>query len=233
VLGGHAVNYKDRLTIISSNRLFRDLDAYAKDFLASRSVSRTYYKGKCLLSKGATSKTLILIVSGVAKVSLTSAYGREFILALYMDGDVAGLNATANGSASRADLIAEESTLALCIEQDALRALDSDAAFNHSLRKLLLERYAAVTGTAEMLALYSLRERLARQLLIFLKSQPALLKLRPVFLSQEKLAVLTNATRPKVNQHLQVFKAAGAIRIEAGRIQLVNPDILESFAAPV
>ncbi|MBN9671320.1 Crp/Fnr family transcriptional regulator [Roseibium aggregatum] len=227
------MNHEDRLTIISRNRLFRDLDSYAKDFLASRSVSRTYYKGRYLLSKGTTSKTLILIVTGLAKVSLTSAFGREFILAFYMDGDIAGLTATATGFASRADLIAEKPTLALCIEHDALKALDSDAAFNQSLRNLLLERYAAATGTAEMLALCSLRERLARQLLVFLKMQPALLNLTPVFLSQEKLAFLTNATRPKVNQHLQVFKAAGAIRIEAGRIQLVNPDILESFAAPV
>ncbi|TYC48541.1 Crp/Fnr family transcriptional regulator [Rhodobacterales bacterium] len=226
------MHLQDRLAIISGNRLFREMDDYTREFIASRSVSHSYGKGEYLISRGDRQTALVVIVSGVARGSLTSARGREYIFALYTDGDVVELSAVEGETPSPADLVAEVPTLALSIGHETLKMLTGDVSFNHGLCHLLFERYCTLVSKVEMLALYSLRERLARQLLTFQRTQPGLLKRAPAVLSQEKLAFLTNGTRPKVNQHLQVFKAAGAIGIEAGRIRLRDPDILETFASP-
>ncbi len=222
----------DRLRFISQCALFNTLDSTIRDFLASRATSRVFAKGSALASRNARLRGLTLLCSGLVKASITSWGGREFILEICSPGDVLELGSLLSGTNPRADYIAETGVTVLQVPHSAIAALADEPAFLLAARSYLINANVTALRQVELLALRSLRERLALRLLEFFSAPPALLITYPRYFTQERLALLTNATRPKVNGHLQVFKSAGAIHIDAGKIQITNPDRLATFMSP-
>ena len=79
--------------------------------------------------------------------------------------------------------------------------------------------------------MYPLEMRLARLLLRFdlrVQSRPIISSDK---LHQWLLAMMANATRPKVNKQLQQFGTLGAIRLETGAVFITEATILEKIAA--
>ncbi|WP_289036276.1 Crp/Fnr family transcriptional regulator [uncultured Roseibium sp.] len=222
----------ERLEIVSQCSLFCKLDSTVQSFVASRATTRRFKQGTPLLRKGASQSSLMLITAGLVKVSLTSWSGREVILKMCTNRDFVGLGSILEGTVSPADHIAETNATVLQVPNSTLRMILDEAPFNAALHQGMFDAYRQAIETIEVIALYSLRARLARLLLSLFLDDAKLMLFYPTYFTQERLAQLTNATRPKVNGHLQVFKEAGAIRIEAGQIKITSPETLGRFSSP-
>lgn len=163
---------------------------------------------------------VFLIVSGSVHLSLISASGREFVVTIAGRGEVLGELDTSGRSQSALIATTQEPTRLLRIRWDTLRQTGAGAELLRRCNTLLAERLRWLQDIVEDLALYPLDARLARVLarLHARSSSHAVMRLHR--LNQNTLAQMTNATRPKVNQYLQVFQRLGAIELDAGSVRI-------------
>jgi CRP-like cAMP-binding protein len=148
-------------------------------------------------------------------------------------GDILGEIAALDGGARTADAIALTPVTAYSLERSALhRLLSAHASLSTAMVVYLCQRLRDTSEQLEAIALHALEERLARFLLIALGNRQALAGKRiPLELkfSQDELAKLLGATRPKVNAALGVLESAGAIRRTMDRL-LCDPVRLAEIA---
>jgi CRP/FNR family cyclic AMP-dependent transcriptional regulator len=176
--------------------------------VAKAAVSQVWTPDKVLFRRGDASSFLIAMESGHVRISLQTAGGRELVLQHVRGKAVVGEIGLLDGSTRTADATVVTPTVGLVLHKaqyTELMARHPDlgrAAIGH-LCKLL--RYT--TDHIETIALYGLDARLAR----FLLAQSDGGATFALTLNQSEIADLIGASRPKVNQALAAFEAAGAM----------------------
>ena len=201
--------------------------------VAAVTVERRYERGDIIILEGDRGGALYFVRSGLVKVFKSSPGGKEQVLRLIEAGrtfnDVPALDAGPNpasaaalepsivyatGGAELRRLIAERPGVALATVQalaGALRhlvALVEDLSFRHvtaRVAKILIEQDAsAVASGAPGKAVHRL--------------------------TQQEMAAMAGTAREMVGRALKELEATGAIRIQRGRITVVNRERLAMFA---
>lgn len=202
--------------------------------LASSVRLRKFARGQFVFSQGDRGDTLYIIESGEVKITLSSADGKEIMLALLGRGDCFGELAVLDGEPRSADaVVKQDCQLVLLHKNDFQRFLQAHPAASASLLAALSRRLRRTDQLIHDVAFLDIRARLARTLLTLAETnsipQPGGLLLISSRITQSELADMAGATRESINQWLRYYQKQGLVRCERGRITLLNPGGLRIF----
>lgn len=225
--GAGGVRLDERRSELAHAALFQGLTDAVLLEIARQSSARAVAVGSILPLHDVRIPPLYLIVRGSMRLSLVSATGREFVVTIAGRGDVLG-ELTEPSSALIAT--AQEATQLLRIPWSALQRAGAGVELTQRFNAVLAERIQWLLELIEDIALHPLDARLARVLarLHAHSSTHAVMRLHRF--NQNTLAQMANATRPKVNQHLQMFQRLGAIELDAGMVTIRDGAVLARIA---
>ena len=220
----------ERRSELAHAALFQGLSDAVLLEIARRSSPRALAAGGVLPLHDVRDSPLYLIVRGSMRLSLVSAAGREFVVTIVGRGDVLGEPTVLDRPSSALITTAQEATELLRIPWSALQRAGAGIELTERFNVVLAERIQWLLELIEDIAMHPLDARLARVLarLHARSSTHAVMRLHR--LNQNTLAQMANATRPKVNQHLQLFARLGAIELEAGLVKIRDGAVLARIA---
>lgn len=219
---------------LSGFPIFSALDLDTRAALAAAGSQRRWPGGATLFQRGDEGSYMLAITAGRVKLSLTTPAGRELTLRHVGPGDVIGELAAIDGYPRSADAVAVVDTQALVFRRDRFRDIvASHPALGLALANYLCGLLRSTNFQMESIALYDLRQRLARFMLLTLRQRygeeipPAAAII--LGMNQTDLSLVLGASRPKVNQALQELVADGALRRD-GEQMVCNLALLEEIA---
>jgi CRP/FNR family transcriptional regulator len=172
---------------------------------------------------------LIVVVKGVLRVFLSSADGRQVTVRYARSGDVAGLALVIGGPAPWS-IQAMTSSLVVALRVDALRALlaTEPGVARACAEELTRQLYRLLEDISEQ-AFRSVRQRLARQLLLLATAGPGRDLL--VHASQQELADAIGSVREVVTRNLHQLHQEGLIDISRDEVAIRDPVALTEIAS--
>jgi CRP-like cAMP-binding protein len=106
-----------KLAVLRAHPIFCDLDADAFEQLGRYAKPATLKRGATIFSKGDPGNSLIAVVSGTVKISISSPDGRSAILNLIGPGEIFGEVAVLDGQARTADATANSNCEIVVIDR--------------------------------------------------------------------------------------------------------------------
>src|ERR1700722_13737507 len=107
----------NKFAVLREHPIFCDLEPEALDQLCRYAKTVTLKRGATVFSKGDPGNSLVAIVSGTVKISISSADGRNAILNLIGPGEIFGEVALLDGLARTADATANTNCDTLVIDR--------------------------------------------------------------------------------------------------------------------
>src|SRR5262245_55226941 len=97
---------RDKLSLLRSHPLFRDLPPGVIEHLGSYMKARRVPRGAAIFAKGDPGTGLMGVLAGTVKVSVASADGKDIVLNVFREGDIFGEIALLDGRPRTADATA-------------------------------------------------------------------------------------------------------------------------------
>ena len=210
------------LAALQQTAIFGALPDSALRDLAEMCLERTYRRDQFLWYQGDPGDYLVVIVQGLAKVTVTSRWGDEMLLATLGPSDVVGELSVIDGGVRSASVVALLPTTGIVIGRTPLIAFMQR---NPELLDVLLRSMGALirrlTERATDLVFLDLAARVAKMLLREAEErggeEPQGVPI-DLGLTQTELAQMVGASRPAVNRVLQTLAARGSISIDGRKI---------------
>lgn len=205
-------------------------------FQAILSASRraSYRKGEVIYNQGDSGDSAALILTGAVKISTYSASGREIVFAYLSAGDMVGDLAVLDGSVRTATATAAEKVDCFILPRAELkRMIAGDPDLAAAVIRFLCGRLRATNSLLESDRSYEQAARLARGILRLLKehghrdSDAGTLGLS---ISQSDLGAFVSMARENVSRQISDWGRAGILKLERGRIVILDQDALEDIA---
>ncbi len=213
--------------------LFPLLDADERERFIAAARARSWRAGAAICSLGDPGSSMMLVRTGLVRVSHPSPEGRSFLLAELGPGAVFGEIALLDGGPRSADVIAVvETTLLVFDRRDFVPLLQHNWRLAEAVLKMVCERLRTADTHIADLAFSDLPERLAKTLIA--RGQPGP-RGRPARVSdtQGALAAMIGGSREAVNRALRKWQREGVIAIADGRIELVDAEAMARLAGMV
>lgn len=183
-------------------------------------------KGKALFRKGDPGSFLMLVVEGAVKIVSTTADGHEGLLNVIKVGGVFGEIALLDGEPRTADAIAAaDCSLLVMDRRDVIPFLEKNPKIAVHLIGALCKTLRRVSDHLESVMFLDAPARLARALLRFNGEQGD-----TVALTQRELGQAIGSARETVNQQLQSWQSQGLVRLEKGRVVILDPQAIENIS---
>ena len=197
--------------------LFGSLPDAERQTIAREMRETRYDAGQMIFARGDVGGDVYMVIEGRVRLSVLSGDGRELSLTHATDGAVFGEIAALDGGPRTADATAVTKTRMALLGQAALhRLLARSPELAEAILRLLCGRVRDADHQLESIALYPIEIRLARFLLSMIAGRNPgsdTDKVRiELGMSQNELALLLGASRPKVNAALAVLEHEGAVR---------------------
>lgn len=224
------------LTTLSQSVVLGALPAAELERLAPAFKRRAFRRGETLYHQGDPGHVLHVILEGRVKVVLPSESGEEAVLTVLGPSDVHGEMALLDGEPRSATVVAIEPVVTATLSRDDFLDLlrRSPSAVEGVLAGLArtIRRLSSEVGDLMFL---DLQGRLAKKLLELAETHGkredgGAIEIQAT-LTQEDLAGMIGATRPRVNQLLGSFEDRGAITRRGRRIVILRPDVLGRWAS--
>ncbi len=207
--------------------MFEHLASEDQEHLSGLLQLRRYSKGEVIFHEGDVGTALFIVRKGEVAIRLSSAEGREVILALLGRGDAFGELALLDGEPRSADAVSRDETELLKLNQeDFRRFLVERPQVAMALLAVLSRMVRRVTQLVHDAAFLDARARLARVLLDLARTQGQPGAEGGVIipkLTQAELANLCGVTRESANKWLSFYRREGLLTVEGGQITLVDP----------
>ncbi len=186
--------------------------------------------GGYVCRKGEAVEHWVGIVDGLVKMSSLSPTGKVTTLTGLPEGAWFGEGSLLKDEPRRYDVIAlRESRVALMPRATFVALLDGSIAFNRFLLIQLNERLGQFIGQVEYDRLLSVEARVARCLAAMFNPHLYPATRREVQISQEEIGYLSDLSRQRVNQALKALEQAALLRVEYGRIVVLDLPGLRNF----
>lgn len=188
----------------------------------------TARKGDILFQPGASCPGFLIVETGVIRVGLTAANGREVVLYRVSAGTVClqTFGCLIDGDRYSAEGVVEVDVTGRMIPaQDFHAALADDPAFRKMVFNGVARRFAEYQRVVEEVALLGFDERLARVLLRLCDGQDF------VAFTHGALAAETASGRAFVSRRLAAMSRAGLVAQHKGGVQITDRAGLERIAA--
>jgi CRP/FNR family cyclic AMP-dependent transcriptional regulator len=214
---------KLRSTAPKTRRAF-DLESYLDATGPAPRVVQ-YRRNQIVFAQGEPGDDVRYIQKGTIKLSVLSRIGKEAVVAMLTAGDFFGEGALAGQSIRIATATAVAASDILIIEKSAMvRLLHEEAAFSDRFISYMLTRNLRIEADLVDQLFNSSEKRLARALLLLARyGEPHAPRTLPR-ISQETLAEMIGATRPRVNFFMNKFRKLGFI--EYNGVLKVNTALL-------
>src|SRR5438270_7491843 len=155
-----------KLSVLRKHPIFCELDGDAFEQLCRYAKHTTVKRGATIFSKGDPGNSLIAVISGTVKISVSSADGRNAILNLIGPGETLGEVAVLDGQARTADAIAHTDCEIVFIDRrEFLPFVRSHPALAMKFIELLCTRIRWTSDQVEQVILQNLPGRLASALI--------------------------------------------------------------------
>jgi CRP-like cAMP-binding protein len=203
---------------------FDDLATEDLEALGGAMFQRQYPAGQIVLLEGAASSVLYVVQAGRLKLFKTSLRGREQVLRLLRPGDMFNEVAVFDEGPNPASAQAiEDCTLYLLRRRDLMRFVVERPAIALAITRTFARRLREALALVEDLAFRDVTSRLAK---ILLEGQDG----GAPRLTQELLAAMAGSRREVVGRALKALSQEGAVKLERGRIHVVDRKVLERLA---
>ncbi|SFR79977.1 cAMP-binding domain of CRP or a regulatory subunit of cAMP-dependent protein kinases [Sphingomonas jatrophae] len=198
--------------------------------LLSLSTLQSMKSGETILEQGEEGDAMLILLEGVARVSMVTSNGREIILDYAEPGAVLGEIAVLDGEPRTASATALWKGRVLRIKQRAfLEFVEGHPKVAMALLRDMARRLRESDATIETDRAFATGPRLARFLKRLTDSKANGHKLAGD-LSQSELGNFVGISRENINRQLSVWAGAGVIELAQGRIRILNGDYLAQIA---
>ncbi|MCC5975645.1 MAG: Crp/Fnr family transcriptional regulator [Rubellimicrobium sp.] len=210
---------RDLEQALARSSVFAGVDEATIAALATSAKRRAWDGGTVLFQRGDAGEYLLALTSGRVRLSVSTPNGKELVLRHMGPGEVIGEFSLIDGQPRSADATVVQPSAGIVLYRDRfMRMAETHPQLGLALARHLCQQLRSTNYQMESIALYDLRARVARFLLYALHEQHGATasgrtRLRMV-LNQSELALLLGASRPKVNQVLQLLLAEGALERE-------------------
>lgn len=200
--------------------------------LVARARLRTHPRGSKVLWPGADD--LIVVASGCVELSCMNSDGAKFVKALLRRGDCSGVIRLLRHRQSNYDYIAHEDCTVVHLPCCAfVKVLDAQPALWRSVALYALQKHQDNIAAIQHRALSNVLESLASVLVKLMESMEQSVGTRnasSVYLSQNELGTMLGISRQTINKELRKLANQGAVRIDYGRVDVLNMEALRALA---
>lgn len=216
-------------TLLDRCILFRALDETGRIELAGRARRVSYDAGSPIFHLGDPGDSMMIVVTGVVRISLPTRQGKDVILADLGAGEVFGEVALLDGLPRSAAALAHTNCDLLVVQRnDVMPFLRARADACLALVTVLCERLRRADERMTDIGLSQLPVRLAKTLLRRAASDRGGRK--RLALSQTELGDMIGSSRESVNRTLRHWHQQGILELHGGWITLRNRDALAALA---
>jgi CRP-like cAMP-binding protein len=225
-----------RRALLSGHPVLGLLEAQELDHVLRFTVEKRYAAGEVIFCKGDPGSSLMVIVGGQIKISVSAPDGKEAVLAVLEAGDILGEMAILENKPRSADAVVLAPCEVLILHQrDFIPFLERNPQVAIRLLGLLSERLRRTSALVEGRMLRHLPERLARALLDLCESGGA--ECLPgahveLPIRQKVFASLLGTSRETLNKQLHAWQSDGLISIRRGSMTIEQPEELARLADP-
>lgn len=187
---------------------------------------RSAQRGELIVIEGGPSQFIYMVSSGVVRVYLTSADGREQVLQLARPGDSFNDVAVFDGLPNLANASAMSQVLLYSVSRvDLQHIMERFPSVRKSAVDVLAGQLRRLVSLVTDLSFKRVTARLARLLLE--QSQTA--EVSP-YITQQQMATMIGTVREMIGRAIKDLELAGAIRMERHRIVIVDIKLLEKIS---
>jgi CRP-like cAMP-binding protein len=190
--------------------------------LLQHAIARRFQANDVIFREGDPGTGLYGVVSGRVVVTADSAEGRELILNVFGPGEFFGEIALLDGEGRSASAIAREPSELLFLDrQHFMPFLARSPEATTRIIRLLCRRLRRTTDLVEDSIFLPVSLRLAKQLLALVDVYGLQAKDQPTFpVSQGELGRMLGVSREIVARQLAIWRRAGLVEMQRGRITL-------------
>jgi len=211
--------------------LFRGLDPSGRDELMSRARVRQFAAGDTIFLMGSPGDSLMAVLSGRVRISMTSPEGKEIVLTVLEAGEHFGEIALLDGKERTADATALTAcSLAVLERRDVLSFLEHHPGAWLSIVEVLCTRLRNTDQHIAEIALLGLPARLAKAILRLLDAQDSNSSGLQIKTSQRALGNMVGASRESINKCLGEWQRQGIVRIDGTLISVTDNTALQRIA---
>src|SRR6202166_3958217 len=221
----------NKLSVLRQHPIFCDLEPEALDQLCRYAKHTTLKRGATIVSKGDPGDSLIVVVSGTVKISISSAEGRSAILNLIGPGEIFGEVALLDGLARTADATANTDCEIFVIDRrEFLPFVRSQPALAMKFIELLCARLRWTSDQVEQVILQDLPGRLASAPIRLTEKHQVAPGGRTIAITQQEISEMVGMTRESINKQLRVWATRKWVRLEHGVIVVLKAEQLQAVA---
>ena len=226
----------DKLVIdkLPQNSILRQFSNETLAALLSRAAQRKIARGRPLYQQGDPGDSMAVVLSGIFKVYVVTARGREVVIGFISQGGAIGEIALFDAGRRTATVEATETAQVLILQaRDVRNAIARDGAAALRVIDLLCRRLRSTNNRVEDDAASALEPRLARALLRVVDEleNAGDVPERPVIpLRQSDLAAYALLSRENVNRQLQKWADEGLVSLSRGKIRILGLETLAELA---
>ncbi|MCA1661665.1 MAG: Crp/Fnr family transcriptional regulator [Novosphingobium sp.] len=228
----HATQLAELLT---SHSLFADCEPDELSDVLLRGHHRTFKRDQELMAQGAEGDSLFIVLSGLARVSMVAANGREIVLDYAEPGAVLGEIAFLDRGERTASVHAIDPVDALILSRaafDEIVARHKGMALR--LLRAMARRLRQSNQVIEADRAYTSGPRLARFLLRLMivgnDNDPLGEGQLKLALSQGELGNFAGMSREQINRQLSAWAESGVIALKGGRVTILDREALMDVA---
>jgi CRP-like cAMP-binding protein len=223
--------HPSKLVVLRKHPIFCDLDPEAFDQLCRYAKHATLKRGASIFSKGDPGNSLIAVISGTVKISVSSPDGRNAILNLIGPGEIFGEVAVLDGQARTADATANTNCEIFVIDRrEFLPFVRSQPALAMKFIELLCARLRWTSDQVEQVILQDLPGRLANALIRLTEKHKVAQGGRTIAVTQQEISEMVGMTRESINKQLRAWATRNWVRLEHGAIVVLDAEPLQALA---
>jgi CRP/FNR family cyclic AMP-dependent transcriptional regulator len=214
--------------------VFRGLKEQERGALVARAPKRTFARGETIFLMGSPGDSMMVVLRGTVRISVSSGDGGELMLAIVGRGEMFGEIALLDRLERTADATAMTACeLAILQRREILSFLRHNPDTVLRLVDLLCSRLRRTDQHIADLALLPVPKRLAKVLLRLASADS-----RPIEscadgqieLSQTELAMMVGTSRESINKYLRLWQSHGLIRLKRNAIALLDRAVIAGLA---
>ena len=223
---------RDKLSLLRSHPLFRDLPPAVIERLGSYMKTRRVARGTTMFAKGDPGSGLMGVLAGAVKVSVASADGKDIVLNVFREGDIFGEIALLDGRPRTADATAMSDCELIVIERrDFVPFLSSQPDVMLKFIEILCSRLRRTSEQVQDITFLNLPTRLAKTLLQLTGGVQGSETPTKATITQREISQMIGMSRESTNKQLRVWAKRGWIRLERGGVGVLALDKLAAIAA--
>jgi CRP/FNR family transcriptional regulator, cyclic AMP receptor protein len=223
---------RDKLSLLRSHPLFRDLAPAVIEHLGSYMKTRRVARGTAIFAKGDPGSGLMGVLAGAVKVSVASADGKDIVLNVFREGDIFGEIALLDGRPRTADAAAMSDCELIVIERrDFVPFLSSQPDVMLKFIEILCSRLRRTSEQVQDITFLNLPTRLAKTLLQLTAGVQGAATPSKATITQREISQMIGMSRESTNKQLRAWAKRGWIRLERGGVGVLASDKLTAIAA--